>query len=220
MNPAVSHPSEPTRCARLARRLLLAATLLAGAWSGGCAAVSNPVADAIPVHRLPPEVLGKRKDEEKTIELTLLRQKPPDVYRLAPGDVLGVFIEGVLGEPKQSPPVNLPEQGSNLPPSLGFPIPVRDDGTISLPLVDPIKVEGRSLAEVQADLIKAYTVTKKILKVGDDGAVLARILVSLIKQRQYHILVVRQDSGGLTVGTGRRGGLGQTKMPRHRLPLS
>jgi protein involved in polysaccharide export with SLBB domain len=212
MNLAVSRPPEPAHFARLARRLLFAATLLAGAWSGGCAAVSNPVADAIPVHRLPPEVLGKRKDEEKTIELTLLRQKPPDVYRLGAGDVLGVFIEGVLGEPKQSPPVNLPEQGSNLPPSLGFPVPVRDDGTISLPYVDPIKVEGRSLAQVQADIVKAYTVTKKILKVGDDGAVLARILVSLIKQRQYHILVVRQDSGGLTIGTsGTSGTLGQTK---------
>jgi Polysaccharide biosynthesis/export protein len=186
----------------------LAAALLAGVWSGGCAAVSNPVADAIPVHRLPPEILGKRKDEEKTIPLSLLHQKPPDIYRLGPGDVLSVFIEGVLpAEPKQSPPINLPppEQNTTVQPSLGFPIPVREDGTIALPYIQPLKVEGRSIPDVQADIFKAYTAKPpEILK--PDAA---RIFVSLYKPRQYHILVVRQDSGGLTVGA--TGGLGQTK---------
>jgi protein involved in polysaccharide export with SLBB domain len=206
MNPAVDL-KKPIPAARQMRQLLLAAALLAAAWSGGCAAVSNPVADAVPVHRLPPEILGKRKDEEKTIDLQLLRQPQPVVYRLAPGDVLGVFIENVLGEPKQAPPVNLPEVGSNVPPSTGFPIPVREDGTIALPFIDPIKVEGRSLAEVQAEIVKAY-VAKQILTVKD-GVLQSRVLVSLIKQRQYHVLVVRQDSGGLTVGA--TGSLGQTK---------
>ena len=113
----------------------------------------------------------------------------------------------MLGEPKTAPPVNIPEAGSNLPPSIGFPIPVREDGTIALPYIDPIKVDGRSLAEVQADIVKAY-VAKEILKIeeafSDRGSRVAHQ-----KQRQYHILVVRQDSGGLTVGTG--GGIGQTK---------
>lgn len=207
MNPAVRYFRKPFQVARLTRRLLIAGALLAGAWSGGCAAVSNPVADAVPVSRLPEEVRGKRKEEEKTIDLQLLRQPQPTVYRLAPGDVLGVFIENVLGEPKQAPPVNIPEAGSNIPPSTGFPIPVREDGTIALPFIDPIKVEGRSLPEVQADIIKTY-IAKNILKL-DNGVLLSRVLVSLIKQRQYHILVVRQDSGGLTVGSA--GTLGQTK---------
>jgi hypothetical protein len=119
--------------------------------------------------------------------------------------VLAVFIEGVLGEAKQAPPVNLPEPNSNVPPSVGYPIPVRDDGTISLPFIDPLKVEGRSVAQVQDDIITAYTETKKIL-IKDKS----RILVSLMKQRTYHILVVRQDSGGLTVSSV-GGGIGQTK---------
>jgi protein involved in polysaccharide export with SLBB domain len=180
---------------RVATRWIFAGVVLIGCvWSGGCAAVSNPVADGIPVNRLPPEVFGKRKNEERTIPLTLLRQKPPDVYRLGPGDVLGVYIEGVLGEPKTSPPVQYTEQG-NLPPSIGYPIPVRDDGTLPLPYVEPLPVSALSLAEVQDLIIKTYTVTKPILKVGQE-----RVIVTLIKPRQYHILVVRQDSGGLTVG--------------------
>ena len=185
--------------------ILLLTILLASAVNGGCAAVSNPVANAVPVNRLPPEVIGKRKDEEKTIPLTLLRQKQPEVYRLAPGDVLGIYIEGVLGEAKQPPPVSTPEAGTNVAPAVGYPIPVREDGTIALPFIEPLKVEGRSIAEVQKDLLKAYLVPgKEILKAGQE-----RLLVSLMRQRQYHILVVRQDSGGLTVGT--TGGLGQTK---------
>jgi protein involved in polysaccharide export with SLBB domain len=200
---------------RITRGIFVGALLLGCFWSGGCAALTNPVADAVPVNRLPPEVFGKRKDEERTIPLTLLRQKPPAVYRLGPGDVLGVYIEGVLGEPKTSPPVQFSEQG-NLPPSIGYPIPVRDDGTLPLPYIDPLPVKGMSLAEAQDLIVKTYTVTKPILKVGQE-----RVIVTLIKPRQYHILVVRQDSGGLTVGgaTGVTGGgpggvagvLGQTK---------
>jgi protein involved in polysaccharide export with SLBB domain len=207
MYPAVSPPSEPARFARLARRLLLLAALVAGAASGGCAAITNPVADAIPVQRLPAEVLGKRKEEEKTIPLTLLRQKPPDVYRLGPGDVLGLFIEGVLGEPKQPPPVHIPEVGTNVQPAVGYPVPVEADGAISLPLLDParrLKVAGMTVPEVQVAIVKAYTVPKEIIKPDTN-----RVLVSLIKQRQYHVLVVRQDSGALTVGNN--GAIGQTK---------
>jgi protein involved in polysaccharide export with SLBB domain len=207
MNPAVSPPSQPACFARLTRRLLLAAALLAGAASGGCAALTNPVADAVPVHRLPPEVLGKRKEEEKTIPLTLLRQKPPDVYRLGPGDVLGVVIDGVLGEPKQPPPYHVPEVGTNVQPALGYPYPVDSDGTIPLPLLAPdrrLKVTGMTLAEAQSAIFKAYTDPKKIINPEN-----SRVLVSLIKQRQYHVLVVRQDSGALTVGQG--GAIGQTK---------
>jgi hypothetical protein len=203
MNLAVSR----LNTTRLARRLLLLATLFAGAASGGCAALTNPVADAIPVDRLPPSVLGKRKEEEKTIPLTLLRQKPPEAYRLGPGDVIGLYIDGVLGDPKLPPPYHIPEPGSTLQPALGFPIPVEADGTIALQLLDPnrrLKVAGMTIPEVQAAIFKAYTVPKEIIKPDS-----SRVLVSLINKRQYHVMVVRQDSGALTVGTG--GAIGQTK---------
>ena len=50
------------------------------------------------------------------------------LYRLDEGDVLGVHIEGILGERGVAPPVMLPPQGSELPPSIGSPIPVREGG--------------------------------------------------------------------------------------------
>jgi protein involved in polysaccharide export with SLBB domain len=205
-------PSLATRCpprpAR-GRRLLLGTAALVCAVLGGCAAISNPVADAVPVRQLPPEVLGQRKEDERTIPLPLLRQSPPDAYRLAAGDVLGVWIEGVLGEKTQPPPLHLPEQGGT-PPAFGYPLPVRQDGTVPLPLIDPVKVEGLTVTEAQDEIIKAYTVTRKILQAGRE-----RVIVTLMRPRTYHVLVVRQDTGAIALtsspGAGSGGLLGQTK---------
>ena len=188
---------------------LLVGVLLLCSTLGGCAAMTNPVADAIPVSRLPSEVIGRRREEERTIPLTLLRQKPPDVYRLDSGDLLGIWIEGILGEKGQPPPLRLPEQG-NIPPAFGYPVGVREDGTIDLPYIEPLKVKGDTVAEVRDAIHKAYTVDRHILQMGRD-----RIIVSLMRPRQYHILVVRQDTGAVSLGgTGisTAGGLvGQTK---------
>ena len=65
---------------------------------GGCTALTNPVADGIPVRLLPPEIVGPAKTHYQTIPLNLLRQSQPEVYKLDTGDVLGVYVEGFLGE--------------------------------------------------------------------------------------------------------------------------
>ncbi len=103
--------------------LVLVAILSIGGLTG-CPSLTNPVAEGIPANRVPPEYLGRPREEEKTIPLTWLRQKQPEVYRLDAGDVLGIFIEGVLGDRNQVPPFHIGEPGSNLPPAFGFPIPV------------------------------------------------------------------------------------------------
>jgi hypothetical protein len=72
--------------------------------SCGCATLTKPVADGLPVRNVPPEFLGESHEGEQTIPLDLLRQCPPDTYRLAPGDVLGIWIEGILGAQGQLPP--------------------------------------------------------------------------------------------------------------------
>ncbi len=133
--------------------------------------------------------------------LSLLRQKPPEAYLLGSGDVLGIWIEGVLGERGQAPPVRVADSGRQ-GAALGFPIPVRADGTIALPLVPPIKVAGRTLDEVDANIRKAYTVDKKIIQPGQE-----RIIVTLQRAREYHILVIRQDSAtGAEAGGGAAAG--------------
>lgn len=173
---------------------LLAALACSCAVSGGCASLTNPVADGIPVRQVPPELLAQPKEGEVTIPLSLLRQKPPDAYKLGPGDVLGIWIEGVLGTENQPIPVTFPEQG-NLTPASGYPIPVQGDGTINLPFVAPVRVQGMTVEEVQETLRDLYVVKRKILRPGQE-----RILVSLLRPRQYHVLVIRQDSSGQAMG--------------------
>ena len=181
-----------------ARALLGLFGLLACSLLGGCAALTNPVADGVPASRLPEEItLGRGKDEEVTIPLTLLRQLQPEVYRLDNDDILGIYIEGVVGERTLLPPVRLPETGS-VTPVVGYPVTVREDGTISLPYVERINVRGMSLTEVEDAIRQAYTVKAPIiLKPGRE-----RISVSLVRKRFVRVFVERQDSGNLTVGPG------------------
>ena len=135
---------------------------------------------------------------------------------LGAGDVLGVFIEGVLGETGEAPPVQFPEDAS-IPPSLGFPVPVRDDGTVSLPLVRPVDVQGLTVSQAENKIRQAYIdeeiLVDPLLKnnplpaadFGDDedgDAVetktppAAKTIVSLIRQREYRVLVIREEAGG------------------------
>lgn len=174
-----------------------------GCWAAsGCAALSNPVADSLPVDLLPPELRGESKEGLVTIPLSSLRQRPPDIYRLGPGDVVGIYIEGVLGDRNVPPPVHYSEKGET-PPALGYPIPVGEDGTLPLPLVNPVPVEGLSIAQAREAIRKAYF-DKKVLQPGQE-----RIILTLQQPRQYHILVIRQDSAtanNVTVGVALVGG--------------
>jgi len=149
---------------------------------------------AIPASRVPPEFLGRRRTDMQDITLSRLRQNPPKVYQLAANDVLGIYIENVLGTTDEAPPVNFTLDGSK-PPSLGFPVPVREDGTLALPLVEPIPVSGLTLTQATDAIREAYTITKQILPVGKD-----RIIVTLQRPREYRVLVVREESGGMAGG--------------------
>jgi protein involved in polysaccharide export with SLBB domain len=162
--------------------------LLLGCFLTGCAAMTNPVGDAIPVRKLPNEYLATPKDEEIPVPLSYLRQKPQDVYRLDAGDVLGVYVESVLGDRTVPPPVRLAEQG-NQTPAFGYPIPVAENGTVSLPLIPPVTVRGKTVSEAQEAIRKAYT--EDIIKPGRE-----RIIVTLLQPRVTRVLVVREDFGG------------------------
>ena len=153
----------------------------------GCASFTNPVANGVPVRLLPDELLAQSREGYQTIPLTLLRQPPPDHYLLAAGDTLGVFIEGVLGEAEAAPPVNIPDS-AELPPSIGYPIPLRADGTISLPYVEPIKVAGLTIEQAEQAVVDAY-LKKQIVRAED-----RRILVTLMRPRYIKVLVIRDDS--------------------------
>ncbi len=175
-------------------------------FSSGCAAF-RPI-DGIPAQCLSPEMMGESRSNESTIDLSLLGQTPPRQHLVDAGDVLGVYIEGVLGNPGQAPPISVPTN-PELPPAIGYPFTIRDDGTLSLPMIGSIPVRGMTIRQVEDTLRRIYTVERQILQPGQD-----RIIVSLQRPRQYKVLVLRQETGGVGGNEFAQGlsiNLGQTK---------
>jgi protein involved in polysaccharide export with SLBB domain len=203
MGKAMHHSSDDT--VRLTRAswprspaLILAALVVCG-FSGGCAAITNPVATGVSVRHLPEELLAPSKDSEQTIPLTMLSQERPPTYRLAAGDVLGVYVEGFLGErePPIVPPVHVgplaqARDQRHWPPSAGYPIPVEDYGTIYLPSAGPLSVQGMSIPEAR-EAIRNFYVKRNLLKDTN-----YRIMVSLLHPRHYQIVVMRQEAASFT----------------------
>lgn len=189
---------------KLYRQLVALAAIGACTVMTGCTSLLNPI-DAIPVSRVPPQFLAEPQANKQPIDVSRLRQPKPEFYLLDAGDVLGIFIEGVLGGLDESPPVQIPEPGSDLPPAIGYPVPVREDGTLSLPLVDPIPVRGLTVQQAEQLIARAYLDGPEPLLKGD-----GRIITTLLKERTYRVFVVRQDNAFAGAGqrnpAGARGG--------------
>jgi hypothetical protein len=178
---------------------LLLCAAIAMLLQGGCAALTNPVGDGVPVRRIPPELLAVSKRDEQTIPLTQLRQPPPAVYQLAAGDVLGVYVEGFLGERNQQLPIHVGPVVQNqnlrrLTPATGYPIVVQEDGAIDLPVAGKLQVQGKSIVEAREAIRDLYT-EKKLIKADTNV-----VIVSLYQPRQYNILVLRQEAASFGIG--------------------
>jgi protein involved in polysaccharide export with SLBB domain len=183
---------EPTRNSSLVRHGCLLAAIVCLA----CAGCANSVANAIPVRRLPPHLKTPPRNQKEPIDFSLLRQKPATPRLIVPGDVLGIHVDDVLGKEGELPPVffpsvmNGPDSTYVEQPAVGTPITVQDTGTISLPLVPPIKVAGLSLADAQEVIRKTY-VEGRILQPQRD-----RVVVTLMRPKLHQVLVLREDTGG------------------------
>ncbi len=172
----------------------------------GCAAL-HPL-DGLPARYLPDEYRAPRRSGRKTIDLSLLAQRPPAEYRVDSGDVLGIYIPNLLGRADQAPPVRFPQRDEEASPSMGYPIPVRDDGTISLPLVGALYVRGMTLRQIEERIFQALVEDRRIL-----NRETAHVFVSLQKPRVYRVLVIRQEGGteGLVTGSDGQLNLGALK---------
>ncbi|WP_437192647.1 polysaccharide biosynthesis/export family protein [Planctomicrobium sp. SH527] len=182
--------------------------------SHGCSAL-HPVR-GVPAAYLPDQFIGPSRDNKRTIDLSLLVRTPPDQYRVEAGDVISVYVPRVLGVESTdvnsvgiSPPINMPSSIED-PPTVGYPIQVRDDHTISLPQIPPLQVRGMTLHEVEQAILKAYTVDHHILNPSE-----ALVMVSLQRPRITRVLVVRQEAttslsapsgaGSVNIGTTGKG---------------
>jgi len=184
-------------------RLLLLTT---ASVASGCAAF-RPI-DGVPARYLAPELRAQTRSNGSTIDLSLLAQKPPHQHIVDGQDVLGIYIEGVLGGIGEAPPINAPV-ASEIAPSIGYPMSVRNDGSLSLPMIGAVNVRGMTIRQVEEHLRRIYTTERKILKEGADT-----IIVSLQRPRQVRVLVLRQETGGTGGAQFAQGlavNLGQTK---------
>jgi protein involved in polysaccharide export with SLBB domain len=182
-----------------------------GMLSAGCSTITQPIS-GIPARRIPPQFLAQSKNNLVPLDPARLSQEPPRDYLLDDGDILGIYIEGILpfvppDRPPEPPPVNFPDATSQLDPSLGFPIAVINDGTIQLPNLEPIKVRGLTIDQTR-DLIRKYYLDSEILRESSR----LQPIVTLMKERTYNVIVIRQDMGA--GGGGGGGGAGQAGFTR------
>jgi len=179
---------------RWVRKASTVGLILLGGLSTGCSTITQPIS-GIPAKRLPPQFLAQSKNNLVPLDPSRLSQEPPRDYLLDEGDILGIYIEGILpyvppDRPPEPPPVNFPDATSQLDPSLGFPVAVINDGTIQLPNLEPIKVRGLTIDQTR-DLIRKYYLDSEILKESSR----LQPIVTLMKERTYNVIVVRQDMG-------------------------
>lgn len=173
----------------------------------GCAAF-RPV-HGVPARYLPAEMKAGDRSNRRTIDLSLLRQAPPAAHLIDTGDVLGVYVEGFVGKVTDPPPVHFPLNNESAP-SFGFPHPVREDGTISLPQIGSVYLRGLTVVQAEEKVKQAYFSPRELLNKDN-----FRVQVNLQRPRQYRVLVIRQDSqnqlqptsgvGQLNIGMVRRG---------------
>ena len=175
------------------RWLLTSAAVLLLLCQSGCTFLSFPIRGTRAC-RLPPEALAIPKRGLMPINPTKLEQPKPEVYRLAPGDILGIYIPGVI--PYQDPlavpsppPIFYPSGLSDLPPSIGVPFVVLENGNVTLPSLKPIPVDGLTVEEA-TEKIRAEYEEAKIIR--DENTV---PLVSLFRPRTYSVTVIREDTG-------------------------
>ena len=185
---------------------------LLGMLSAGCSTITQPIS-GIPARRIPPQFLAQSTNNLVPLDPARLSQEPPRDYLLDDGDILGIYIEGILpfvppDRPPEPPPVNFPDATSQLDPSLGFPIAVINDGTIQLPNLEPIKVRGLTIDQTR-DLIRKYYLDSEILRESSR----LQPIVTLMKERTYNVIVIRQDMGA-GGGGGGGGGAGQAGFTR------
>ena len=134
----------------------------------------------------------------RPVDLSLLRREPERQHIVRPGDVLGVYVEGVIsGEAIFSGGSELPlvtvlpgvAEGQPGSPVVGQPIQVHNGGIIHLPLIGTLQVDGMNLQEV-ADMIRGEYENRGFLK----EEARSYTVVWLMKPRVHRVLVLREDA--------------------------
>lgn len=181
----------------VARLVSAVAGLLATTGLSGCAMVSA-THYAIPASRLDPALISCPKEHLAPLPYAALGQPKVTEHLIGAGDTLAVFVYGVFPSAEDPTPVQIrsqavnqryyPPYGAEIGPTTGLPMRVSSDGTVDLPLVGPIRLEGLTISEAVARLRAAYTENGVIQRDRE------RINVGLITPRTKRVIVLREDS--------------------------
>ncbi len=179
------------------QRNLLLLLLLTMAGTTGCVGMAKK---GIPVGQLQPQWLAPAKVSKRPIDFTLLRKDPAVEHLVGARDVLGVYVEGIFsGEEISSGGSELPEvnyyfqedpEGMAAWPAVGQPLVVQSDGTLHLPLVQPVQINGLTLQQA-ADQIQETYIAAGYLKADRTKSF---VQVSLVRPRVHRVMVIREDS--------------------------
>ena len=81
----------------------VAAALFASSFTG-CTSLTQPI-NGVPAKRLPKQFFPEPKADLVPVDVSILSVEPPRDYQLSGGDILGVYVEGVLPfVPPDQPP--------------------------------------------------------------------------------------------------------------------
>jgi protein involved in polysaccharide export with SLBB domain len=127
-------------------------------------------------------------DELVPLAPAAFAQKSTKQYMLDRGEILGVYIEGLLPyESMDTPAKSAFVSSSDQDPAIGFPIVVQDAGTISLPSIHP---------PLSVKALKIEQFTEQVRKSLLDAKIFSnpsrlRPIVTKRKERSYEVIVVR-----------------------------
>ncbi len=190
-----------------AMRLLLWVVMGVGTISNvGCITFTR---HAIPAYRLPDQFQAPSRSAMEPINFAMLAQTTPPEFLLAPGDLVAVSVAGIIppNATELPPPIAVnflnreyyPPGGQLNAPAFGLPLAIKSDGTITMPLIEPIKVEGMTLAQAAEAIRKAYR-QKEVVKEGKD-----QVNFSLLRSRVNRIMVLREDASLEAIQVIRKG---------------
>ncbi len=189
---------------RIACQAMMAMIAALTLTSTGCQLHSvSSASKAVPAHRLDPALFACSREALSPLPFSALGQVKPKQHVIGPGDTLAVYVFGVFPGNEDETPVQqrtqavnqryYPPQGSVVGPLTGLPVRVEGNGTIDLPLIGSISLDGLTMPAAVDKITQAY-VSEKVLQEGKE-----RVTVDLLIPRVRRIVVLREDTPSTAV---------------------
>lgn len=190
-----------SRPAAMAMMAVVAAGLLV---STGCHHhLVSSACHAVPASRLDPNLFECSREALSPVPFAVLGQVRPPEHLIGPGDVLSIYVYGVFPPSIEETPVQqrnqpinqryYPPHGSVVSPSTGLPVLVEADGSITLPLIGKLDLNGATVAQATETILSASR-DAEVLKEGKE-----QISLDVLIPRTKRIIVLREDTPSTAV---------------------